>query len=371
LSDTDAAEGGGALFRLRTVERDEEQVGQRIKAAFDGTPYKLVQQDLTHGELVPIAAAPAADAEEAAAPADPFAGGHSVDLHLSQAVQAATVEEGVLSALRDVAAAANSGAYQGAVDLIEIVPADAASTKKTNDFVLKATAGVPAADLEAALAGLQQDFQKEPAFEEKTTFDASVAQDTKLSALVAIALSNIAIIFYLWFRFQRATFGVAAVIAVMHDVVIVLGLLAIGALLSGTPAGPILALSDFKIDLAIVAAFLTIIGYSLNDTIVVFDRIREVRGKNPNITYPMVNLSLNQTLSRTLLTSMTTLIVLAILYIMGGEGVHGFSYCMFLGIIVGTYSSIFVASPPLVWLSERMAAPTSHRQQLARTTVST
>jgi SecD/SecF fusion protein len=118
----------------------------------------------------------------------------------------------------------------------------------------------------------------------------------------------------------------------------------------------LLALSDFKIDLSIVAAFLTIIGYSLNDTIVVFDRIREVRGKNPAITDQMVNTSLNQTLSRTVLTSGTTLIVLSILYIMGGEGVHGFSYCMLLGIIVGTFSSIFIACPALIWLSNRQLA---------------
>lgn len=370
LSESEAAAGNNQLFRLRTVERDEELVGERVKAAFEGTPFRLVQQNLTHGDIAPIAAAPATEPDAGAAPADPFAGGHSVELHLSQQVQAATVEEGLLGALRDVAAAANSGASQSAADLIEVVPATAGETEKTNDFVLKAASAVPRADLAAALAGLQQEYQKEPAFEEKTTFDPAIAQDTQINALVAIALSNIAIIFYLWFRFQRATFGIAAVIAVMHDVLIVLGLLAIGALGSGTPIGPILALADFKIDLSIVAAFLTIIGYSLNDTIVVFDRIREVRGKNPNITYPMVNLSLNQTLSRTLLTSTTTLLVLAILYVMGGEGVHGFSYCMFLGIIVGTYSSIFVASPALVWLSERAAASaTPHRQPLARTTV--
>ena len=112
-----------------------------------------------------------------------------------------------------------------------------------------------------------------------------------------------------------------------------------------------------------MAALLTLVGYSVSDTIVVFDRIREVRGKNPALTESMVNMSLNQTLSRTLLTSMTTLIVLLILYVMGGEGVHGFSYCMFLGIIIGTYSSIFIASPTLIWLSKR-AEPVPSQKQL-------
>jgi SecD/SecF fusion protein len=112
-------------------------------------------------------------------------------------------------------------------------------------------------------------------------------------------------------------------------------------------------LTDFKINLPMIAAFLTIVGYSLNDTIVVFDRIREVRGKNPRLTTQMVNQSVNQTLSRTLLTSVTTLVVVVVLYVMGGEGLHGFSYCLFVGIVVGTYSSIYVASPVLLWLMNR------------------
>jgi SecD/SecF fusion protein len=234
-----------------------------------------------------------------------------------------------------------------------------AMTQKATEFVVQTRPAVSAEHVTQMLTAVKQQMESEPAFEEKTTFDASVAGDTQRTALVAIVLSNLAIIFYLWFRFHRAEFGIAAVVAVMHDVLIVLGLLAIGALLSRTPLGPVLGLTDFKIDLSIVAAFLTIIGYSLNDTIVVFDRIREVRGKNPAITEQMVNLSLNQTLSRTLLTSSTTLIVLFILYIMGGEGVHGFSYCMLLGIIVGTFSSIYIASPVLIWLSNRelMAGP--------------
>jgi SecD/SecF fusion protein len=99
-------------------------------------------------------------------------------------------------------------------------------------------------------------------------------------------------------------------------------------------------------------------GYSLNDTIVVFDRIREVRGKNPALTAEMVNLSLNQTLSRTLLTSFCTFVVVIILYLMGGEGVHGFAFTLILGIAIGTFSSIYIGSPILIWLMKRAGAPT-------------
>src|SRR5690606_27452714 len=114
-----------------------------------------------------------------------------------------------------------------------------------------------------------------------------------------------------------------------------------------------LQVTEFKISLTVVAAFLTIIGYSINDTIVIFDRIREVRGKSPDLTKEMVNFSVNQTLGRTLLTSITTLIVAMILYFMGGEAIHSFAFCLVVGVFVGTFSSIFIACPILVWLMNR------------------
>jgi SecD/SecF fusion protein len=110
-------------------------------------------------------------------------------------------------------------------------------------------------------------------------------------------------------------------------------------------------LESFKISLPILAAFLTIIGYSLNDTIVVFDRIREVRGKSPHLSAEMINKSINLTLSRTLLTSLTTLIVVVILYFLGGPGIHGFAFALVIGVVAGTYSSVFIASPVLLWMS--------------------
>jgi SecD/SecF fusion protein len=112
-------------------------------------------------------------------------------------------------------------------------------------------------------------------------------------------------------------------------------------------------INDFRINLAMIAAFLTLVGFSLNDTIVIFDRVREVRGKNPRITPEMVNGSLNQTLSRTILTSLTVWLVVIVLYVMGGEGIHGFAFCLTVGVLVGTYSTIYIASPVMLWLSNR------------------
>ncbi len=132
------------------------------------------------------------------------------------------------------------------------------------------------------------------------------------------------IILYLWIRFQRVAFGVAAVIALIHDVLVMLGAVALSYYIA--PFFGFLLVEPFKINLPMVAAFLTIIGYSVNDTIVVFDRIREVRGKDPNLTRKMVNDSTNQTLSRTLLTSFTVFLVVVILYLFGGGALHGFAY---------------------------------------------
>ena len=155
---------------------------------------------------------------------------------------------------------------------------------------------------------------------------------------MAMLLSLGGIIIYVWFRFQRVTFGIAAVAALIHDVLVVLGVVALASMVSGSGLGSLLGLYDFKINLPMIAAFLTIVGYSLNDTIVIFDRIREVRGKNPALTTDMINRSLNQTLSRTLLTSLTTFFVVSILYGFGGEGIHGFAFCLLIGVIVGSYS---------------------------------
>jgi len=181
-----------------------------------------------------------------------------------------------------------------------------------------------------------------------TQIDPSVGKEAMYSALIAIILSLIAIVAYIWIRFGTANFGFAAIAALVHDVCIVLGLVTACTWIAGTGIGKALLIQDFKIDLAMIAAFLTIIGYSLNDTIVVFDRIRENKGKQTKLTKEMLNNSVNQTLSRTLLTSFTTFLVVLIMYIWGGPGLRGFTFAMLIGILVGTYSSIAIAAPILL-----------------------
>ncbi len=184
-----------------------------------------------------------------------------------------------------------------------------------------------------------------PSLEQVSSFSAAVARTLAASAVVAVLLSLGGILVYIWIRFGSLRYSAAAVVALVHDVTIALGLIALSAWVARTWLGDLLLVDEFRIDLAVVAALLTIIGYSLNDTIVILDRIRENRGKLPLPTAATVNRSINQTLSRTVLTSLTTLLAVAIMYVAGGTGIRPFAFCLLIGLLVGTYSSVAVAAP--------------------------
>jgi preprotein translocase subunit SecF len=165
-----------------------------------------------------------------------------------------------------------------------------------------------------------------------------VGKDLRMKALLSILYAIIGIVIYISWRFEFQ-YAIAAIIALIHDVLITMGAFSV---------------LDKEFTLVIVAAFLTIIGYSLNDTIVVFDRIREnTRRKSKESLKDTINTSINQTLSRTLLTSGTTLLVVVALFFLGGEIIHDFSFALLIGVIVGTYSSIFIASVFLVYWESR------------------
>ncbi|MSR55506.1 MAG: protein translocase subunit SecD [Gemmataceae bacterium] len=206
--------------------------------------------------------------------------------------------------------------------------------------------------LAGVITAAKKEIGNRPQPERLETFDGTLASETRSRALYAIIASWGAILLYLWFRFGNWTFGAAAVICLIHDLCFALGAIALCHYLGDTMLGQLLGLKDFKIDLPAVAALLTLVGYSVNDTIVVFDRIKEVRGKSATLTSQMINDSVNQTLSRTLLASLTTFLVVSVLYIFGGEGVHLFAFVMVVGVVIGTYSSIYVASPLLLIFGE-------------------
>ena len=197
-------------------------------------------------------------------------------------------------------------------------------------------------DVEIVKASLQEAFVIPMPLKRIVSIGASVAGEMKGRAILALICACFAIIVYVWYRFGEFKFGAAAVIALIHDVLITLGAVAIADHFGNI-------FGDIKLNLPMVAAFLTLVGYSLNDTIVLFDRIREnVSGKKKALDPGMVDMSINQNLNRTILTSLTTFGVLMALYFIGGPEIHGFAFVMMVGVVVGTYSSIFVASPILV-----------------------
>jgi len=165
-----------------------------------------------------------------------------------------------------------------------------------------------------------------------------VGKDLRQKALLSLFYAMLFMLAYIWWRFEFA-FGMGAMIALLHDVLITIG---------------VISITNTEFDLTIVAALLTIVGYSINDTIVVYDRIRENLKNMRRESYAtIINRSINETLSRTILTSFTVFLVAIILFLFGGEVIHGFSLAMMVGVIAGTYSSIYIASPIVLFWEDR------------------
>ena len=182
---------------------------------------------------------------------------------------------------------------------------------------------------------LDQELNEEVNYRRVESVGPKVSAELLKSGIISIGLALLMMLFYIWFRFEWQ-FSLGSIIALFHDVIITLG---------------IFSILSIEINLSIVAAVLTIVGYSMNDTVVIYDRIRENLSKFNRLEIDQVsNLSVNETLSRTLITSVTTLLALFSIFILGGEILKGFSFAMILGVIIGSYSSIFVASPVLKYL---------------------
>ena len=378
----------GRLFRVRTKESDVKKVESRVTKAMQDANYHLITIDMTQSDIKPISTEAAGQnlTQQDRALLDVYAGGHQVDLSFSEGLTPERIKASFTSALASIPKAETTNAAGQAeqkylnpeklfrVRLSKSKPVEdsgqAGAEKRYTSVVVWTRPLLALNDMKTALNSMQAALTQ-PQFEGVDSFASSVAGEMKESAVMAMLISLLATVAYLWFRFQRITFGLAAVVAVIHDVFAVLGIVAMVSYASSYWGITFLGLEDFKINLPMIAAFLTLVGYSLNDTIVVFDRIREIRGKNPALTVSMINASLNQTLSRTLLTSLTTWFVVAILYGIGGAGIHGFAFCLVMGIIVGTYSSVYVASPVLLWLMNRESKKTSRSTPAQQTQATT
>ncbi len=197
----------------------------------------------------------------------------------------------------------------------------------------------------SVLAQTQAALGIEKSFSKVVQFAPQIAGQTRNRALFSMVLAMAAIAAYVWMRFGNRDFGLAVLVALFHDVAITLGLVGLSHYIFDNPLAKLLLIEDFKVDLPMVAAVLTVVGYSLNDTIVVFDRIRENKGRTGALSASMINESINQTMSRTLLTSLTVFFVVFVLYVIGGKGVHGFSVALLIGVLSGTYSTVGIAVP--------------------------
>ncbi|HEX4054381.1 MAG TPA: protein translocase subunit SecD [Tepidisphaeraceae bacterium] len=209
-------------------------------------------------------------------------------------------------------------------------------------------------ELAQPLWGLVKDaVNHPPSFEQETNFDPQVAGEMQQDAFLALAFSVIAIMIYIWVRFGNLKYGTATVVALLHDTVFTLAALGFAHYISQYWSHNFLQIEPFRINLTVVAGILTIMGYSMIDTIVVFDRIRENRGRYGHLDREVINDAINQTLSRTVLTCGTTIMTVSFMYFLGGAGIHGFTFVLLVGILVGTYSSVAIAAPLLLWGRER------------------
>lgn len=340
----------GSHFVLRTTARDNrleaggalaDTVGGKIAKAFG--PYLLINK-VQAGKAEPIAANVPTDSAVAA-----FAGGQQSLLHFEPPASVAYIRD----QLADILTQQQPG--QDPNNLYTLIPVEAGSVyqEASGRTLYREMRLASRLDLAKLTGSLSAQLASTPEFDQFNQFGPQVASETQLRALWAIVLSWVSIIVYVWFRFGSWTFGLAGVMALVHDVLVAVGLTALVSILADAiPALHYLTLSDMKINLNGIAAILTLIGYSINDTIVIFDRIREVRGKSPRLTRDIVNRSVNETLSRTIFTSLTVFFGVVVLYFGCGVDLRGFSFILVIGTITGVYSTIYIANPVLLLLSD-------------------
>jgi SecD/SecF fusion protein len=345
----------GTRYNIRTTEKKiNEVVKPRLLEAFGSS---LARVEMTTSPAKPIAAtAPAAPDAKAIVAPERFAGGRQVDLSFNRPMTATNVAK-LFSGVLTAETIANPDARFEVVNPGSSTDGPAGVESQT--LVLRTDLDEETTKKSLTALSVSIESDKNLLFEQSETIGETVAGETRTLAIVATIASWLIIAGYLWFRFKSFSYGVAAVIAVIHDVLVTLGAVAVTYWLALIPGvREFLLIDQLKIDLPMIAAFLTLIGFSVNDTIVIFDRIREIKGKTPVLTGQMINDAVNQTLSRTILTSLTAWIVVVILYIFGGEGLHGFAFALVVGFLSGTYSTVYIASPILIdWVGNKAAEP--------------
>jgi len=346
----------GKRWRLRTVNSNTNEVQAGLSQSLESLGLHKVTAKAGEVSIIPE---PKEGDEVPRARIAPYLGGTEFSLTFSEEVTLTTARQAMFDGLSAIVDGDNKKFPQPKL-LYDVEGkagsgTDAASNKVQNFSVVtvRVRKDVSKEDLSSAIAAMEKKLATSPLFEEVTNFSVATGSETQKQAILAMALSLVSMVVYMWFRFENVAWGMGAAVALVHDVLIAAGALPVAAMLTNVGVGGLFGFEDFKINLQIIAALLTIVGYSINDTIVIFDRVREVRGRNPKVTLEMFNLSLNQTLSRTILTATTVFATLLVLYFGGGESIHGFAFCMVVGSISGVYSTIYIASPVVLWMMER------------------
>ena len=355
-------------YKIDTSERSGDAVEEMLRTSFPG---RLATYSMGFGEIVSTADKSSGDSqgsessEANADGSDPETSKESsaqtleslstaVELDFPQKINQVTLQETIEQAFKQAG-------HEGVA--FELTSPGMQTRKKPYRTWSLSTSLAPE-DTRKVLEQVAGQLAGTPIYLSANSIGGKVAGNTKVTAVYALLASLVMIVAYVWLRFQNVAFGLAAVVALLHDVLVTIACIALSVYVA--PYLGWALVDDFKISLDVVAALLTIVGFSINDTIVIFDRMREIRGKSSAVSAEMVDRAINQTLSRTILTSGTALLAAIILYCLGGQGIHAFAFAILIGIISGTYSTIVIASPIVLWLQGSVgnAAPVK-RQAIA------
>jgi SecD/SecF fusion protein len=357
-------------YKIDTSERSGDAVEEMLRTSFPG---RLATYSMGFGEIVSTADKSSGDlqgsegSEASEDESDPETSEESspqsleslstaVELDFPQKINQVTLQETIEQAFKQAG-------HEGVA--FELTSPGMQTRKKPYRTWSLSTSLDPE-DTRKVLEQVAGQLASTPIYLSANSIGGKVAGNTKVTAVYALLASLVMIVAYVWLRFQNVAFGLAAVVALLHDVLVTIACIALSVYVA--PYLGWALVDDFKISLDVVAALLTIVGFSINDTIVIFDRMREIRGKSSAVSAEMVDRAINQTLSRTILTSGTALLAAIILYCLGGQGIHAFAFAILVGIISGTYSTIVIASPIVLWLQGSVgnAAPVK-REALAET----
>ena len=355
-------------YKIDTSERSGDAVEEMLRTSFPG---RLATYSMGFGEIVSTADKSSGDSQGPAGSeanedeSDPEASEKSspqvleslstaVELDFPQKINQVTLQETIEQAFKQAG-------HEGVA--FELTSPGMQTRKKPYRTWSLSTSLAPE-DTRKVLEQVAGQLAGTPIYLSANSIGGKVAGNTKVTAVYALLASLVMIVAYVWLRFQNVAFGLAAVVALLHDVLVTIACIALSVYVA--PYLGWALVDDFKISLDVVAALLTIVGFSINDTIVIFDRMREIRGKSSAVSAEMVDRAINQTLSLTILTSGTALLAAIILYCLGGQGIHAFAFAILIGIISGTYSTIVIASPIVLWLQGSVgnAAPVK-RQAIA------